>query len=162
MRPTPEQAMVRVKDYIALLEAKGVPTALFRERVRDIQEWGRSVRVRKPDPLAPKSDAMKKVQHTLDGAVASEKSVREQRRNHPFYPYESEEQRTASANLERNRHVAGGEGEHLQGPARRRRQAVAAACGLAGQQAPVCKRHRPLCSEIAKVRAVSCSSTKEK
>ena len=99
MRPTPEQAMVRVKDYIALLEAKGVPTALFRERVRDIQEWGRSVQIRKPNPRAPKSEAMKKVQHTLDGAVASEKSVREQRRNHPFYPYESEEQRRLAQTL---------------------------------------------------------------
>ena len=99
MRPTPEQAMVRVKEYIALLEAKGVPTALFRERVRDIQEWGGSVQFRNPNPRAPKSDAMKKIQHTLDGAVASEKSVREQRRNHPFYPYESEEQRRLAQTL---------------------------------------------------------------
>ena len=40
MRPTAEQAMVRVQEYIDFLETNGVPTALFKERVQ--QFLGRS------------------------------------------------------------------------------------------------------------------------
>jgi hypothetical protein len=44
MRPSPAQAKAKVNEYIAFLEENGVPTALFKERVKDIVEWGESVR----------------------------------------------------------------------------------------------------------------------
>jgi hypothetical protein len=41
MRPSPAQAKAKVNEYIAFLEENGVPTALFKERVKDnIVDWG--------------------------------------------------------------------------------------------------------------------------
>ena len=95
MRPSPAQAKAKVNEYIAFLEENGVPTALFKERVKDIVDWGESVRLRKPNPAAPKSPEMKGIQSALDGMCRSEKYVREQRRGkYPHYPYASEEQKT--------------------------------------------------------------------
>ena len=95
MRPSPAQAKAKVNEYIAFLEENGVPTALFKERVKDIVDWGVSVRLRKPNPAAPKSPEMKGIQSALDGMCRSEKYVREQRRGkYPHYPYASEEQKT--------------------------------------------------------------------
>ena len=95
MRPSPAQAKAKVNEYIAFLEENGVPTALFKERVKDIVDWGDSVRLRKPNPAAPKSPEMKGIQSALDGMCRSEKYVREQRRGkYPHYPYASEEQKT--------------------------------------------------------------------
>ena len=95
MRPSPAQAKAKVNEYIAFLEENGVPTALFKERVKDIVEWGESVRLRKQNPAAPKSPEMKGIQSALDGMCRSEKYVREQRRGkYPHYPYASEEQKT--------------------------------------------------------------------
>jgi hypothetical protein len=34
MRPSPAQAKAKVNEYIAFLEENGVPTALFKERVK--------------------------------------------------------------------------------------------------------------------------------
>jgi hypothetical protein len=92
MRPTAEQAMVRVQEYIDFLETNGVPTALLKERVQAVHAWGKSVRLRQPDAAKPRSEEMKGIQRALDAAVASENSVRENRKRHPFYPYQSEEQ----------------------------------------------------------------------
>ena len=95
MRPSPAQAKAKVNEYIAFLEENGVPTALFKARVKDIVDWGDSVRLRKPNPAAPKSPEMKGIQSALDGMCRSEKYVREQRRGkYPHYPYASEEQKT--------------------------------------------------------------------
>ena len=95
MRPSPAQAKAKVNEYIAFLEENGVPTALFKERVKDIVDWGESVRLRKPNPAAPKSPEMKGIQSALDEMCRSEKYVRDQRRGgHPHYPYASEEQKT--------------------------------------------------------------------
>jgi len=92
MRPTAEQAMVRVQEYIDFLETNGVPTALFKERVQAVRLWGKSVRLRQPDAANPRSEETKGIQRALDDAVASENFVRENRKRHPFYPYETEEQ----------------------------------------------------------------------
>ena len=54
MRPTAEQAMVRVQEYIDFLETNGVPTALFKERVQAVHAWGKSVRLRQPDAAQPR------------------------------------------------------------------------------------------------------------
>ena len=87
MRPSPAQAKAKVNEYIAFLEENGVPTALFKERVKDIVDWGESVRLRKPSPAAPKSPEMKGIQSALDGMCRSEKYVRDQRRGkYPHYP----------------------------------------------------------------------------
>ena len=95
MRPSPAQAKAKVNEYIAFLEENGVPTALFKERVKDIVDRGESVRFRKPNPAAPKSAEMKGIQSALDEMCRSEKYVREQRRGgYPHYPYASEEQKT--------------------------------------------------------------------
>ena len=95
MRPSPAQAKAKVNEYIAFLEENGVPTALFKERVKDIVDWGESVRFRKPNPAAPKSAEMKAIQSALDEMCRSEKYVRDQRRGgYPHYPYASEEQKT--------------------------------------------------------------------
>jgi len=95
MRPSPAQAKAKVNQYISFLEEHGVPMALFKERVKDIVDWGESVRLRKPNPAAPKSPEMKGIQSALDGMCRSEKYVREQRRGkYPHYPYASEEQKT--------------------------------------------------------------------
>ena len=100
MRPSPAQAKAKVNEYIAFLEENGVPTALFKERVKDIVDWGDSVRLRKPNPAAPKSPEMKGIQSALDGMCRSEKYVREQRRGkYPHYPYASEEQKTLAETL---------------------------------------------------------------
>jgi hypothetical protein len=107
MRPTAEQAMVRVQEYIDFLETNGVPTALFKERVQAVHAWGKSVRLRQPDAANPRSEEMKGIQRALDDAVASENFVRENRKRHPFYPYQTEEQhrlaelRAASTSLRR-------------------------------------------------------------
>ena len=92
MRPTAEQAMVRVQEYIDFLETNGVPTALFKERVQAVHAWGKSVRLRQPDAAQPRSEEMKRFQRALDGAIASENFVPENRKRHPFYPYQTEEQ----------------------------------------------------------------------
>lgn len=92
MRPTAVQAMVRVQEYIDFLEMNGVPTALFKERVQAVHAWGKSVRLRQPDAANPRSEEMKGIQRALDDAVASENFVRENRKRHPFYPYQTEEQ----------------------------------------------------------------------
>ena len=60
MRPTAEQAMVRVQEYIDFLETNGVPTALFKERVQAVHAWGKSVRLRQPDAAQPRSEEMKR------------------------------------------------------------------------------------------------------
>ena len=87
MRPSPAQAKARVDEYIAFLEEHGVPTALFKERVKDIVDWGDSVRLRKPVPAAPKSAEMKGIQSALNEMCRSEKYVRDQRRGeYPHYP----------------------------------------------------------------------------
>ena len=100
MRPSPAQAKAKVNEYIAFLEGNGVPTALFKERVKDIVDWGESVRFRKPNPAAPKSPEMKGIQSALDEMCRSEKYVREQRRGkYPHYPYASEEQKTLAETL---------------------------------------------------------------
>ena len=100
MRPSPAQAKAKVNEYIAFPEENGVPTALFKERVKDIVEWGESVRLRKPNPAAPKSPEMKGIQSALDGMCRSEKYVRDQRRGkYPHYPYASEEQKTLAETL---------------------------------------------------------------
>jgi len=95
MRPSPAQAKAKVNQYISFLEEHGVPTALFKQRVKDIVDWGESVRLRKPNPAAPKSPEMKGIQSALDGMCRSEKYVRDQRRGkYPHYPYASEEQKS--------------------------------------------------------------------
>ena len=95
MRPSPAQAMARVNQYISFLEEHRVPTALFKQRVKDISDWGQSVQLRKPNPAAPKSAEMKGIQSALDEMCKSEKYVRDQRRGeYPHYPYASEEQKT--------------------------------------------------------------------
>ena len=95
MRPSPAQAMARVNEYISFLEKHGVPTALLKQRVKDISDWGQSVQLRKPNPAAPKSAEMKGIQLALDEMCKSEKYVRDQRRGeYPPYPYASEEQKT--------------------------------------------------------------------
>ena len=100
MRPSPAQAKARVDEYIAFLEEHGVPTALFKERVKDIVDWGDSVRLRKPVPAAPKSAEMKGIQSALNEMCRSEKYVRDQRRGeYPHYPYASEEQKTLAETL---------------------------------------------------------------
>ncbi len=80
MRPSPAQAKAKVNQYISFLEEHGVPTALFKQRVKDIVDWGESVRFRKPNPAAPKSPEMKGIQSALDEMCRSEKYVRDQRR----------------------------------------------------------------------------------
>jgi hypothetical protein len=95
MRPSPAQAKAKVNQYISFLEEHGVPMALFKQRVKDIVDWGESVRLRRPVPAAPKSAEMKGIQSALDEMCRSEKYVREQRRGgYPHYPYASEEQKT--------------------------------------------------------------------
>jgi hypothetical protein len=95
MRPSPAQAKAKVNQYTSFLEEHGVPTALFKERVKDIVDRGESVRFRKPNPAAPKSAEMKAIQSALDEMCRSEKYVRDQRRGgYPHYPYASEEQKT--------------------------------------------------------------------
>ena len=86
MRPTAEQAMVRVQEYIDFLETSGVPTALFKERVQAVHAWGKSVRFRQPDAAQPRSEEMKRIQRALDEAVASENFVRENRKRCPSTP----------------------------------------------------------------------------
>ena len=94
MRPSPAQAKAKVNQYISFLEEHGVPMALFKQRVKDIVDWGESVRLRRPVPAAPKSAEMKGIQSALDEMCRSEKYVREQRRGgYPHYPYASEEQK---------------------------------------------------------------------
>ena len=100
MRPSPAQAMARVNQYISFLEEYGVPTALFKQRVKDISDWGQSVQLRKPNPAAPKSAEMRGIQSALDEMCKSEKYVRDQRRGeYPHYPYASEEQKTLAETL---------------------------------------------------------------
>ena len=95
MRPSPAQAMARINQYISFLEEHRVPTALFKQRVKDISDWGQSVQLRKPNPAAPKSAEMRGIQSALDEMCKSEKYVRDQRRGeYPHYPYASEEQKT--------------------------------------------------------------------
>ena len=77
MRPSPAQAKAKVNQYTSFLEEHGVPTALFKERVKDIVDWGESVRFRKPNPAAPKSAEMKGIQSALDEMCRSEKYVRD-------------------------------------------------------------------------------------
>lgn len=92
--------MARVNEYISFLEKHGVPTALFKQRVKDISDWGQSVQLRKPNPAAPKSAQMKGIQLALDEMCKSEKYVRDQRRGeYPPYPYASEEQKTLAETL---------------------------------------------------------------
>ena len=100
MRPSPAQAMARVNQYISFLEEHGVPTALFKQRVKDISDWGQSVQLRRPNPAAPKSAEMRGIQSALDEMCKSEKYVRDQRRGeYPHYPYASEEQTTLAETL---------------------------------------------------------------
>ena len=77
MRPSPAQAKAKVNQYTSFLEEHGVPTALFKERVKDIVDRGESVRFRKPNPAAPKSAEMKAIQSALDEMCRSEKYVRD-------------------------------------------------------------------------------------